>query len=177
MDIATQAIDLLNNWIKKDKVLLIAKIEFWLLKYYHPYREIIMLKSIENGEECFKLPDEIKPKPEERFLDLYLEFEKLCSLHRFENYFEQELSHYREIVQSREELKKWLLKNEKYGEDILGSFNLDYLDYDKQVNHLNIFVPSSKKLEIFVKRSEFANTVKFLEIFEYLYWEKELHKN
>ena len=55
-------------------------------------------------------------------------------------------------------------------------FLLDYLNYDEdeKVNHLSVFVPSLKDLDIFVDRQDFKFTIEFLEIFNEIYWVQEI---
>ena len=55
-------------------------------------------------------------------------------------------------------------------------FLVDYLDYDEddKVEHLNVFIHSLKELDIYVNRQDFKFTLKFLEIFDELYWVQEI---
>lgn len=163
----------------KDQPLSIAKVEWWLLKYSDFYKKTSdfvysqHLFKLEDGSTV-RLPPLGEPTDQEKFLDLYKALDTICELHRNEKYFEQELVEYQKIKDSQSELKNWITKNEDLGTEKYVCFLVDYLDYSENAEHLNIYVHSSKDLEIYIDQQDFKNTIEFLEIFNELYWEKEI---
>ena len=68
-----------------------------------------------------------QPTEEEKFLFLYENLHKVAELHRKENYFKNEINNYNKILNSNEDLKKWVLKNERIAVDEYGLFEFHYL--------------------------------------------------
>ena len=174
------------NYLKEFKqlnasnVFSIHKIEWWLLKYSEVYKKEYNcfysqhLSELEDGSTV-RLPPFGKKSEQEKFLDLYKALDNISQFHRNEKYFEQEVITYLKIKESKTELIAWALKNEELGANKYVCFLLDYLDYDEdeKVNHLSVFVPSLKDLDIFVDRQDFKFTIEFLEIFNEIYWVQE----
>lgn len=143
----------------------------------------IISKNISN-QNYFELEDDSKERfpcssknnDEFIFLDIYESLDTISNLHRNEKYFEQEIIKYNKIQNDQTKLKSWILNNEKLGSNTYVCFLLDYLDYDieSKVKHLNVFIPSLPKMEIYIEIQDFKNTLIFLEIFNDLYWIKEM---
>ena len=167
------------SFFTSQKVFKISKIEWWLLKYSEFYKRTSdfvysqHLFKMDDGSTV-RLPPFGEPTDQEKFLDLYKALDIICEFHRNEKYFKQELTDYQKIKDSQSDLKKWIAKNECLGAEKYICFLVDYLDYSENAEHLNIYVHSSKELEIYIARQDFKNTIEFLEIFNELYWEKEI---
>lgn len=80
------------------------------------------------------------------------------------------------IKNSKPDLKNWVTKNEDLGVKKYGCFLTDYLDYDLalKVEHLNVFLRSVEKTDLFIDRQDFKNTIDFLEVFNELYWVQDI---
>lgn len=157
----------------------ISKIEWWLLKYSNYYKEashiLISQNLLKNNEESIaRLPYVIEETDLEKFIDLYEALDTICEFHRNEEYFEQELIKFHKVKSSYFEKKNWIAKNEYLGIEKYVSFLIDYLDYSEKPEHLNIFIYSLKELEVYIDRSNFKNTIEFVEIFNNLYWKKDI---
>tara|TARA_R100000306_G_C4364743_1_gene137053 strand:+ start:662 stop:1213 length:552 start_codon:yes stop_codon:yes gene_type:complete len=163
------------RFFNNSKVFSINEIEWWLLKYSDFYK---ITYDFVHSQHLFKmddgstvrLPPFAEPTDQEKFLDLYKALDTICGFHRNEKYFKQELTEYKKIKSSQSDLKKWVVKNEDLGADKYVCFLVDYLDYSEIVEDLNIYIHSSKELEIYVDRQDFWNTIEFLEKFNELYW-------
>ena len=162
-----------------EKIIPISQVEWWLLKYSDFYKKTSdfvysqHLFKMDDGS-IVRLPPFGEPTDQDKFLDLYNALDTICEFHRNEKYFEQELTEYQKIKDSQSELKNWIAKNEDLGAEKYVCFLVDYLDYSENAEHLNIYAHTSKELEIYIDRQDFRNTIKFLEIFNELYWEKEI---
>ena len=167
------------SFFNQDKVYSITKIEWWLLKHSDLHKKTSdfvysqHLFKMEDGSTV-RLPLFGEPTDEDKFLDLYKALETICEFHRNEKYFEQELTEYQKIKDSQTDLKNWIAKNEDLGAEKYVCFLVDYLDYSENAEHLSVYVHSSKDLEIYIDRQDFRNTIKFLEIFNELYWVQEI---
>ncbi|MBK5193967.1 MAG: hypothetical protein JJE07_12325 [Flavobacteriaceae bacterium] len=161
----------------------IVKIEWWLLKYSDIQKvthDLVYSQHLFQEEDgtTIRLPPFGKKSEKEKFLDLYEALDSISQFHKNENYFEQQMVLYCQIKRAPSDLKKWVAKNEKLGADNYACFLLDYLDYDEEekVEHLSVFVPSLKEINIFVELQDFKHTINFLEIFNELYWVEEILK-
>ncbi|WP_242157369.1 hypothetical protein [Aestuariivivens sediminis] len=167
------------NSLKSKNLFTIKKIDWWLLKHSDFYNETSdfvysqHLFKMDDGS-IVRLPPFGEPTDQEKFLDLYKALDTICEFHRNEKYFEQELTQYQKIKDSQSDLKIWIAKNEDLGAEKYVCFLVDYLDYSENAEHLNVYVHSSEDLEIYIHRQDFKNTIEFLEIFNELYWVKEL---
>jgi len=163
----------------KGKPLSITKVEWWLLKYSDFYKKTSdfvysqHLFKMDDGS-IVRLPPFGEPTDQDKFLDLYKALDIICEFHRNEKYFEKELTEYQKIKDSQSDIKNWIAKNEDLGAEKYVCFLVDYLDYSENAEHLSVYVHSSKDLEIYIDRQDFKNTIEFLEIFNELYWEKEI---
>ncbi len=163
------------RFFNNSKVFSINEIEWWLLKYSDFYKstyDFVQRQHIfktDNGS-IVRLPPLGKLTDKEKFLELYKALDTISEFHRNEKYFEQELTEYQKIKNSQSDLKKWVVKNQDLGADKYVCFLVDYLDYSENAEHLNIYIRSSKEIEIYVDRQDFRNTIEFLEKFNELYW-------
>ena len=177
MTLKTSFLDLKE--LSASNIYQIPQIEWWLLKYSELYKKTSdfvysqHLLKMDDGS-IVRLPPFGEPTDENKFLDLYKALDTICEFHRNEKYFEEELTEYKKIKDSQSELKNWIAKNEDLGAEKYVCFLVDYLDYSENAEHLNIYINSSKELEIYVDRQDFRNTVEFLEIYNELYWVKKI---
>jgi len=160
----------------------IPKVEWWLLTYsdfYKKTHDFVYSQHIFKMDDgsIVRLPPFGEPTDEDKFLDLYKALDTICEFHRNEKYFEQELTEYQKIKDSQSNLKNWVAKNEHLGADEYVCFLIDYLDYDEngEEEHLSVYVHSAKKLDIYIDRQDFKNTIEFLEIFNELFWVQEIY--
>jgi hypothetical protein len=110
---------------------------------------------------------------DDEFLYLYKALHTLSELHRNEEYFENQLNDYSKIKNSPSDIKDWVSKNEDLGANKYVCFLIDYLDHDEE-EHLNVYIPDSKKLDIYIDHKDFKNTIEFLKIFDELFWVQEI---
>jgi len=150
----------INFWIELNRSLYIKENKLLLSKYWH---------QLSDGQ-IVRLPPKTENIDKNNFLEVYEELEIISEFHTWEKYFKMELSGFDNIRKSRLKLKEWLLKNEKIGSDKFCTFLLDYLDYDDDPDHLNVYVPSSKSFEIFINKNDFKYTLEFLFNFNKYYW-------
>lgn len=165
--------------LSSDGIYSISKIEFWLLKYYDEYNRIKEKESerfvyfIDAKE--IRLPDHIEVKTvNEFFLHFYDTLIKVTELHKNENYFKSEMAIYNSIKNTPEEIKKWLVKNERLGADKYFMFSLDYFgdeDEMEKVIHLNVAFLEGKVKNIFIDRNDFKHTIEFTNAFNNTYWD------
>src|SRR5690554_6619279 len=166
--------------LSKTSLYSIKKIEWWLLKYSDTYKEIIAFNKskyvtirLDDGT-ISKLPPLNESTEHRVFLDLYRRLDDISKFHRYEDYFEQQMNEYCKIKNSHYELKKWVAKNEDLGASNFVLFLVDYLDYSEHPEHLNVYLPYSKELDLYIERKDFKNMIEFLEIFDELYWVQEI---
>jgi len=160
------------------KVKSMPEIEWWLLKYSECFKETH--KSYCN-QYLFEFPDGtvlrdapiLKPNHLLDFLNLYDALDQLSKIHRNEKYYEEEINEYYKIKDSKIKLKNWVEKNEKYGNNDLASFWVDYLDYsenEEEIYHLSVYTRTEQDFEIFVQRENFKSLIDFKNIFDALYY-------
>jgi hypothetical protein len=177
MALKTSILDLKD--LSASNIYQIPQIEWWLLKYSDFYKKTYdfvynqHLFKMDDGTTV-RLPPFGEPTEQERFLDLYKALDTISEFHRNEKYFKQELTEYQKNKDSQSDLKNWIAKNEDLGAEKYVCFLVDYLDYSENAEHLNIYVHSSKELEIYIDRQDFKNTIEFIEIFNKLYWIQEI---
>lgn len=162
------------------KVISIDKVHWWLMKYENDYDEI---NKIERAKHLFpdsdgttlRLPPNLQPIQNDKFLDLFKALDHLSEFQKFEDYFGTQMTEYNKVKSSKLELVNWLTNNEKFGADKFVCFLIDYLDYDEndEEEHLGVFVHSATELDIYIDRADFKNTIEFLETFNEIYWTHE----
>jgi hypothetical protein len=135
----------------------IQEIEWWLLKYSDIFKS-----EKENAE----------------FYELYTHLDELTVYHRFEKYANEQLNEFEKISKNQENIKYWLIKNEKIASQDLACFLIDYLDYsENETDNINLLAYRNEKnkIEIFVNRRDFENLIEFKELFDELYYVKKLY--
>ena len=152
------------------------KIEWWLLKYSDFYSDITTYYKDNN---IIYSPDAVaEPQPHlavinvlNPFLDFYHIINEVSEYARRETYFEEEIKKYHRIKVSKDESKKWLLKNLKFG---LGP-------YPQFIADANVFRDQEKGLLVMdvehdvmfnLDWDDFGFTLEFIKIFEELFFEK-----
>ncbi len=165
------------------KVKSMQEIEWWFLKYLNFYKETH--KSY-YGQYLYELPDGtilrdapiLNPNYLKDFLNLCEALEKIYDLYKKEKYCKDELSEYQIIKDSRNLLKKWVIKNEQFAGRELACFWVDYLDYSsiaEEIVHLLIFLNIKPKIKVLVQKEDFKSLIKYKELFDELYYVQELY--
>ena len=114
---------------------------------------------------------------EAKFLFLFDEISKILEMHKLESYTKKELNTYDAIKVNNNEIKDWLIKNEKIASEELACFFIDHLDYSQNENeiyNLLVYRNVEQKFEIFIQRSDFKNLIKYKELFDELYYIKKM---
>lgn len=153
------------------------KIEWWLLKYRDVFKKVKgsladdYLYDLDDHSNM-RLPMSLKASHNDRFINVYESLDSLSTIHRLENYFQTQLLEFKKVRMTKAGTNKWLKKNEYLGADKLACFFIDYLDYDDddKVENLKVFFHTAPNLKIFIQSNDFRYTIKFLEIFQELYW-------
>ena len=144
------------------------KLEWLLLKYSEEFERLLgFLKWID--DDFFEIYDD------KLFVDIFLEFEELSEYHRYESYCKEQVIDY--MNNSRFELslqKDWAIKNESMAVFNLGGFEFTYLEVDRNKEYFKIKHVNRDLFNINVDKDDFKYIIKFLEIFERLYWEQQI---
>ncbi|MBR9846269.1 MAG: hypothetical protein GYB35_09260 [Algicola sp.] len=137
--------------LSADSIISINKVEFWLLKYQDDYN---YLKSLREGELP---PLSNSVTPEDKFVYLYKQLDKVSRLHRFEPYSKEQLETYALIKNDTLKLKNWLNINESFYYEELIHFSINYLNYlgNGKEYHLNVFSYPNEDLGLYVKGEDF----------------------
>lgn len=171
-------INILYKTLEGQNPISISKINWWLLKYSNLQKRILHfidskkeLIELENGLVAhISLLDDSTYNSYKKFLNLYYALKTISEFQINEKYFEQEMNIYHGIKSSKKDLKNWVAKNEYFGTEIYACFIIDYLDYSENPENLNVYVHSSKELDLYIDRQDFKNTIDFIEIFNKLYY-------
>jgi len=157
------------------------KIEWWLLKYEDVFETIERVEKNKRIYNCqvynyIKVLLFGKPDDNSKFINLYKSLDKLSMLHRYENYFLNELNKHNKINQNHSLLKAWATKNKHMGIVVYGDFFVDVLTYNKPKKNspLKVKVNKLKEFDIIIDREEFKNTIEFLNIFNDLFWKQNI---
>ena len=109
-----------------------------------------------------------------RFTDLYKVLKNISFLHKKENYFKSELEHYFQISHSKQEARKWLIKNEKIGAKYYPYISVDDCkDCDMLLDRRNICY--LKGFDFTINRNDFFYSPKFYKLFNHLFYIKRLY--
>jgi hypothetical protein len=156
----------------KNDIQAIQNIKFWLEEYIDLYKIAI---NNWNKDSCFEeLPcSHTLNNDMSKFISFYESLNELVNIHKYESYFKQELIYYQNIKNNLFDLNELISKNEKLCANQLTCFFTDYLDYSENPNHLRINTTLNNS-EIFIERMDFINTISFLEVFNDLYFEKDI---
>jgi hypothetical protein len=155
--------------LEKEGLYNVPKITWWILSYEELYQyayEHRHVGSCIDGMGCGCCRDQ----PESRFSDLYPTLQEIADLHQHESYFKQELPTYENIKHDHHALIQWLKKNEKLGTE---DFCLFWIDewYNEKDNTVAPFLsPTWQHLNIKFKAAEWQHTIKFLDVFNEIYW-------
>ena len=156
------------NFLISDEPFTIAMLDSWILEYKDDF--IIASKSYnENGgiPHCY-------PTEEEIFYLAFINVLEICHRHTKEPYFKEQMVEYEQIKHSRDLLHVWAKRNEELGHDLLlfEIYSLDYADYDEDAD-LSLYIGDFEH-DVYVKRSEFAATIKFVQTFNELYYNQNI---
>tara|TARA_R100000935_G_scaffold10692_1_gene21351 strand:- start:1822 stop:2340 length:519 start_codon:yes stop_codon:yes gene_type:complete len=158
--------------LAKKKSYTIAKINWWLLKYYDLYK---YCKDNWNTCSCFReLPcSHTMGSEENKFVDFYKSLEKVADLHKKEPYFLEQLQLFEKVRDDPSALIKWLLHNEKLGAEDFLIFWIEWMEEEDLVNPGINFFPN---IEVKILVKEFESTIQFMEVFNELYWTSDIVK-
>lgn len=145
------------EFFKNKETFSIQEVEWWLLKYSDTYKH---------------------EKENAGFYELYKQLDELTEYHRLEKYAKEQLTEFEKVKGNQENIKQWLIKNEKIASQNLACFLIDYLDYSKnKADNIDLLTyrNEKEKIEIFVNRNGFESLIEFKELFDELYYVKKLY--
>jgi hypothetical protein len=154
----------------------LKEIELWLIENNRHY--IFCKENNIKKNSCFhEMGCACSINSEEaKFSFLYEELLKVSETHKLERYAKEELQTYEAKKNNNNDIKDWLVKNEKIASEELASFLIDYLDYsENETYHLLVYRNVEPKFEIFIQRSEFKNLIEYKELFDELYYIKKMY--
>ena len=159
-------------------VITTPKLGWWLLKYvgyykktcnklYSKYLFLDEESGLDNLLYCYERTEE------EIFLNLFESLDEFLEILRMEDYFKQEVDSYYKILNSKKKVKKWVIKNEKLGAEQLFMFGVECLDLDDKEKRVCMYWRDN--ININIERKELKNLERFFEIFNDLFWIKEVY--
>lgn len=177
------------NQLNDKPFITVQFIKKWINENWEYYKDIKDNWNCENCPTELGLPCIcINPEEEYVFTLVYEKLDEVISYHKSEEYFRKELIIFENIKDSENELREWVLKNQKLWDDGFFTIGAEFFDFDfnnKETANIRVFRPriiipgmcgevNSPKLkrgidfEIYVDRNDFKHTLKFLEIFSEL---------
>ena len=173
MNETTLAFDELKN-LGEDSIYSMAKIEWWLLKYQYLYNRIIKGWKCEiylsNGScICFAEED-----VDCQFVKQFKTFEEISVYHRKEPFFKNLLSTYKSLKHDQIALKKIIQEHEELCIEDFGGFYFDYLSDDGETEPISGNSIYFKDFDIKISYADFKNTITFLYVYNYWFYEKEI---
>lgn len=166
-------------------------VEWWLMKYADLRKISEIDRTCICGAShdtciCFKEPCECfyeipcfcglhsdKNNAFRIFRDIFDKLDELTHAHSYEKYFENELIEYETIKDNQDKLIEWVKKNESLGDKYF-MFGVHYLDYVGEVPNLKLQTSPDENLEISLNIKDFKHINNFLNIFNDLFWVKEI---
>lgn len=144
------------------------KIEWLLLKYNDEYERLEgFLESIKC--DYFDIYDD------QLFVDIFQEFYELSEFHHFEDYCKEQVMEYENNSRFHHSLQKdWIIKNEQIAVFNLLVFEWRYLEHDRNKEYFKIKHGNHDLVNINLDKNDFRYIIRFLEIFERLYWEQQI---
>ncbi len=152
------------------------KIEWWLLKYADFHSEITTYYRDNNISYSPNSDLEVHPLYPiiinlHSFLDFYHLINEISEYARREAYFKEEIKEYHRIKDAHHKSKEWLIKNLKFG---LGPYPQFIADANAFGNEEMIVINEQHDVIFYLLRDDFGFTLEFIEIFEELFFEKEI---
>lgn len=156
--------------LKIDNFYTVPKVTWWLLKYYDLYK---YCKENWNNCSCFgELPcSHTLGSEENKFLDFYKSLEKVADLHKKEPYFREQLQLFEKVRNDSSALMKWLLHNAKLGSEEFLIFWVEWLEEEQNI--VDPAINNWKNIKIIFREEEWKHTIKFLKVFNDLFWKLE----
>ena len=144
------------------------KIEWLLLKYIDEFeRLLVCLEGID--DDLFDIYDDTL------FVDIFLKFEELSEYYRFESYCKEQVIDYMNNCRFERSLQKdWAIKNEGVAVFDLWVFEFTYLEPDRNKEYFKIKHVNQNLFNINIDKNDFRYIIRFLEIFEELYWGQQI---
>lgn len=163
--------------LQENEVFTIVKIKNWLFKYVGSYQDLNLNWNCSNAGCSYRRTKQCSCNKKEDayiFLSLFDTLMGFSRYHQKENYAELELESYSKIKHDKELVKKWVIKNEYVGTKDCFELVLRHYDYDLKPLHLLVTGKSLLGYEVFVDREDFKSIIKFLDIFNDLFWVKKV---
>lgn len=155
-------------------------ISFDSLKLLVEHFNSVFKNSTSSSESDPFLPETVRPNFTEQCFIAYNSLSNLNDIFKLEGYFLKEISKLESLNGVIHKIQEWVQVNQETGLRHQ-SFLIDYLDYSIDAYHLNLIVRKQQSsFKIIIDRKSFRNTIKYLEIFNYYYWEIDIlnkHKN
>lgn len=150
----------MRHWqLNKSRTLVIDDIKEWLA---------------ENRQEYQNLKSQLFPPIDNQLYWLYSQMHRLIEYSHFISSCEEALLRLSLFIENKSpDLKSWVIKYELLGANDLLMFNIDYLDWKENVSSEVIKIQEN----IYVERRPFECVIRFLQVFQLLYWDYEIHHN
>lgn len=167
----------------------ISVIEWWLMKHTELRKASEIDRTCICGNcystcICFKEPCECyydmpsvcglwsdKNNAYRSFRDAFDNLDKLVQLHKYENYFKNELAQYSDICNDVIKVQEWMQKSELLVDEKFSTFfmyNQEETKLYENALELTIF-DSDGSFKLYVNRHDFINILNFLELFNHLF--------
>ena len=155
--------------LKKDGFMNIPKLTWWVLNFEELSHYCDKNRHYGSCYEGMTCPC-ISNNPENRFNFLYPSLQEIIELHKYEEYFRQEMFVLENVREDYPALMQWLKKNEKLGTKDFFLFWIEW--YEEDLETVKPFVLNEQSLDIKFKAGEWQNTINFLEAFNEFYYDK-----
>lgn len=163
-----EAIELLQS-LEKDGFYNVPKIIWWLLRYEELYNYAFLHRhdgSCIEGMGCGCVWDQ----PESRFSALYPALQEVVDLHQYEDYFKKEMEVFEQVRDDHPALMQWLKRNEQLGTE---EFILFWIEWLEEEGVVDPYITQWKGLGFKFKAEEWQHTIKFLKVFNEIYWDSD----
>ena len=145
----------------------IPKITWWLLYYEELFTFAYDHRHDGSGIENIGCGCSWN-NPESRLSDLYSGLQDVVDLHQYEIYFKKEIETYDQVGDDNPALMQWLKKNEKLGTEEFILFWIEWYEEDGEI--VKPFILNWQDLDINFTAQEWQHTIRFLRIFNEIYW-------
>lgn len=166
----SSALKELNNY--NEQAASIGFVNWWIIKYEDLSRQAIveLSNSCCGNKPCISMVEDCEFKAIHIFKVCFNYLDKLTEFHKFEEYFKNELFHFKEISGNKMMTNKWLEKSKSIVDENFILFFINYLEYSENPNHLKTDFREDGVLDFYVNRADFSHTIEFLELFNKLKW-------
>jgi hypothetical protein len=154
--------------LKKDDIFEMPKIEWWLLKYSDLYKAHVKKNDPWYGASIFAK----EHNPFNRFWQYWECLDEISKIYRLESYMKEQMKEYEAVKDDLYKLKDLMQRNELLCLNELLLFNTNYMDDEKEADHVSIRLRFDEVLLINYQNFENINT--FNQIFQKLFWEDHI---